>query len=681
MLLFKRKFYGVTKLIIRPGGQLLNVKRLKRIFTVILLIVILSTSYFTPKLVYCVPEVREATLTIVAVAETPQGSRGVATKLYVKVEEPGSGKIYISADPLAEVDLQASARTAALVSATLTHKDPRSFNVYISIESESFVIGGPSAGAAITVAITSLLLNLKPDPLVVITGMVNPDGTIGPVGGLVEKLEAAAEAGAKYFLVPIGQKVAYRSKVVRESKGPVIVERVVREAVDLEEYGSKLGVIVREVSTIREAIKYFTGYEIPVRGEGEPKLSTVALSTIEDWVEDLLEGYRAGVNDSLRLKREVSPSIAKIVEDFLSQAKTHADKAEELRSEKPYTAASEAFQAAYNSWTAKWILEAYLAEDIREYIQMRVEEVNTTISLVESEVENIISSGRGLLDAIVGAKIRLKLAEDALKSAIQSFESREYVDALFNLAYAKWRARTAQTWAKASKLLNVKLPDKSLLREISTTYYYEAESVTGYAEALISESTSSIPTLSEALNYVSEAKKSLDKEDYIASISYSLEAIAYSTISIHYAFAINPEKLIPAIRGETLNSIREVKSLGGEAILALSYLEYADNYRESGSLGNAIVFYELAASYSNLLILSNIIAGRELEVTPIHPTTTEPSRNETRTVTTSVKEYSKNSIEKFLEEYALEILLVVAAVLTLGTVISILKRPGWDEYW
>jgi uncharacterized protein len=42
---------------------------------------------------------------------------------------------------------------------------------------------------------------------VMMTGTVEPDGTVGKVGGIVEKATAAAEAGAKLFIVPEGQSV------------------------------------------------------------------------------------------------------------------------------------------------------------------------------------------------------------------------------------------------------------------------------------------------------------------------------------------------------------------------------------------------------------------------------------------------------------------------------------------
>jgi PDZ domain-containing protein len=65
-------------------------------------------------------------------------------------------------------------------------------------------VGGPSAGLAFTLAI---LDRLSPGRLlgherVAVTGTIELDGSIGPVGGVDHKAEAAIREGAKLFIVP-----------------------------------------------------------------------------------------------------------------------------------------------------------------------------------------------------------------------------------------------------------------------------------------------------------------------------------------------------------------------------------------------------------------------------------------------------------------------------------------------
>ena len=115
-----------------------------------------------------------------------------------------------------------------------------------------------------TVAMVAAMANLTLDRSVVMTGMVNPDGTVGPVGGIPAKLTAAAAGGARLFLIPAGQEVVIESRIVEEPGPFWITRRVVRERVNVTELGLSLGVSVKPVMTIREAVEAFTGWRIPL---------------------------------------------------------------------------------------------------------------------------------------------------------------------------------------------------------------------------------------------------------------------------------------------------------------------------------------------------------------------------------------------------------------------------------
>ena len=65
-------------------------------------------------------------------------------------------------------------------------------------------VGGPSAGTMFALAIYDRLTpgSLTGGREVAGTGEVTPDGTIGPIGGIRQKIAGAADDGAKVFLVP-----------------------------------------------------------------------------------------------------------------------------------------------------------------------------------------------------------------------------------------------------------------------------------------------------------------------------------------------------------------------------------------------------------------------------------------------------------------------------------------------
>jgi PDZ domain-containing protein len=77
------------------------------------------------------------------------------------------------------------------------------FDVQVDIDSGN--IGGPSAGMMYTLGIMNLLTpeDMTKGHLVAGTGTIRFDGTIGPIGGVRQKIFAARDAGASYALVPI----------------------------------------------------------------------------------------------------------------------------------------------------------------------------------------------------------------------------------------------------------------------------------------------------------------------------------------------------------------------------------------------------------------------------------------------------------------------------------------------
>lgn len=110
-------------------------------------------------------------------------------------------------------------------------------------------IDGPSAGGLMTVGV---LATLRGDPVrqdVAMTGIINPDGTIGPVGGIPHKLEGAAATGKKVFLTPFGKRYEVDGNTGRH--------------VDLFERGRELGLEVHAVGDLYSAYELLTGVKLP----------------------------------------------------------------------------------------------------------------------------------------------------------------------------------------------------------------------------------------------------------------------------------------------------------------------------------------------------------------------------------------------------------------------------------
>ena len=187
-----------------------------------------------------------------------QKGNGVSTPLIVEAK-PGNGKALTNVDKLLFwVDTQYSIQVAKLVAENVTKINASNYDLFYSIETNASVIGGPSAGAALTIATIAALKNEKIRNDVVITGTIEEDGTIGEVGGVLEKAKAAKDVGAKLFLVPKGQGeqtfLKPEENCIRRANF-VFCETVYKQVT--VNIGEDAGISVIEVSNIEEAYKYF----------------------------------------------------------------------------------------------------------------------------------------------------------------------------------------------------------------------------------------------------------------------------------------------------------------------------------------------------------------------------------------------------------------------------------------
>lgn len=81
------------------------------------------------------------------------------------------------------------------------------FDMPFNVDIRSGPIGGPSAGLAFTLGVIDVLTEgeLTGGAKVAATGTINIDGTVGDVGGVIQKAAAVRESGATVFLVPKGE--------------------------------------------------------------------------------------------------------------------------------------------------------------------------------------------------------------------------------------------------------------------------------------------------------------------------------------------------------------------------------------------------------------------------------------------------------------------------------------------
>lgn len=199
------------------------------------------------------------TATVPIVAVTASGDKGVLSNAVVEIS-PGKGRLLLNTNPFVEPDTQQSIETARTIAQQFTHFSLADKDVIYSIEnSQAQLVGGPSAGGAFTVATIAAIENKTIKPDVAMTGTIEANGSIGKIGGVIEKAQAASEAGKKLFLVPIGQsKISYYDRqVTQEKRGNLTIQRTqyVPKTLDLTKYAlEQWGIEVREIANIDEAV-------------------------------------------------------------------------------------------------------------------------------------------------------------------------------------------------------------------------------------------------------------------------------------------------------------------------------------------------------------------------------------------------------------------------------------------
>jgi len=209
-------------------------------------------------------QAEDTQLASVKIAAVRSDGSGVVLNLEVEVIPNRKGLVLVATDPLVGFDFQYAERVAVKVAAAYTGfaldddgEGLKGVDIVFKISPPAGegigAVDGPSAGATAAVALIGALENKQVRGDVTLTGTIREDGRIGPVGGIMEKAEAARDEGIKLFLVPPGQSVVTLHRWEEVRPGYYILRPVV---VNLGEYAQQeWGMEIREISTIGEAVR------------------------------------------------------------------------------------------------------------------------------------------------------------------------------------------------------------------------------------------------------------------------------------------------------------------------------------------------------------------------------------------------------------------------------------------
>jgi len=596
---------------------------------------------------------RVRTMYIVAVSTLPNGTYiGVYAKLRAEVRCPGSGHVYIETLPLTEIDTQASARVAAMVAAMIAGIPFYSCDYLASIQSNSTIVGGPSASLAMAVAFAAALLNLKLDPRVVMTGMIMPDGSVGPVGGVYYKLFAAARAGARVFIVPFGETRVTLMKTVVEQQGPITIVRQVPVSIDLRKVGERLGVRVVPVASVFQALSIATdgafhapsNYSVVVRALDE--FRALLKPVVRRWVEEEEKQLNSTLLEVVRLWKRVEnaspPYVLYALRDLyrstLSSAFSVINESRSLAERGMlYAAASRLFYGLVIAKRMLYVERILLSPAIAN---SSAREICSRASTILEEMPRSFSSMPlpklyAYMDVAERALEALMSARSVEKVRIETLD--DVVDAATSLGYADARLGSAIMW---SELLNYSaLPLKPsigryiLLRAYQTLLDY-AETVMSYLYALAKEVGASPGSyLAKVENLISIARESRSPVVKLATVIMALSD-CYSSLVNMFKLPSTTEALNRSLT--TLMIVAAEK--GVLPIDTALYLELARGKYATELLSRLSI--RIACS----LLLSS--AGRASTATYVSTSSSSPHITITKTVTETLTKTLTQTLTK-----------------------------------
>jgi len=527
--------------------------------------------------------VNESKVEIKAVAVTSgEYPRGVVINITVIVT-PGNGKVFVSTTPYTEIDVQGSAQLAALTACDLLGVDFTKHDFFYIIEANSPIVGGPSAGGVMTVATIAALKHLTINKTVFMTGMIYPDGFIGPVGGIPYKLEAAANNGAKVFLIPKGQRVVSVEERKEIKKGPFVFITTNVKQVDLVNYGKKLHVNVIEVETINDALKYYTGYII------KKPVTPFNITKYSDLLKKLAIKMRAKTME-----------LAKKAEN--EKAKQFIDEAEKSFKEGNY------YTATSRYFTAKIFLRYQYYKDTISDDKELEEEFKAVEDELEQLKEFLKNEKLGVesFQLYGAAEERVTFAEDYLNSAKTS---NNFDDALYYLAFSKERIESAKVWLSLLDTIREDVPIKEEdIKKRAEFYLTQAQSIYVYADSI-----NGYPNLiDEAGKSIELARNQLENGFYAGAAISAIDAITKASLSIELIGVKNLDELNPKIesaKNSAKLSIGEAEKVA-TPVLAVAYFEFAK------TADNKVVqlsYYKLSERIAKLILtVSKSYQGRDV---------------------------------------------------------------------
>jgi len=576
------------------------------------------------------------TRTVHAPAVTSEYGPGVMTTINVTVAYPGHGNIYFRASPLTELDMQATAQIAVMVACNMLGLNMNDYDFYISVNAGSIIVGGPSAGGIMTVAVMAALENATIKPDITMTGMINPDGTIGPVGGLKGKLEAAASSGYKYFLIPLGQRIIVVPNITyREIFPGVIVSSVNYEKIDLVKLGEKLGVKVIEISNIRQAYYYFTGINLTTTLH---KLPVTATETIDKYVGnntlDVLNATTYYISSAQKLLELLPPGTTDIVNTLLKEASSLSNRAAKLLDQnKYYLARAEALSSLQLASQAYLIANGLVNKNSLINIIRNTNQSLAGLAEKYYELSNKTMIPVQGLGALMVLGININEIQKDIEKAAKSLEKNDLRDTVNYLSDAITRYYSAHLYKAIAENLSGSQPavDKTMLEKTALTLYGVAKNIYAYGYTLAKDIGANPASLQKSGDFLDKAAEMITRGDYVAGLGYIIDSISLGVTSIHEMFTVNnveASSVIKDLRTNALQNMERLITLGITPYTAINYYLLGEQLAQTNNTGTTLFCY---IKSSTIAMIQDMLSTAKTTSTAQETSTTTQTRTTTKT--------------------------------------------------
>lgn len=376
---------------------------------------------------------------------------GVLTTIMLNLT-PGTGAVNVGGPSSVASSTLDSAATAAAAASTYMHVNETEYNFNYTIMDRNISVSGPSAGLVFTLLAVSAIQHKQVAHNFTATGTISSSGSVGLIGGVLNKVSAARDAGMGFVLVPYGGGPGFENLLYYMAQ---------------QEYGIPLV----QVSNVSQALAYINGV-MPLQPTQPDMALSYPLASIGDSnitcsdCNASLFGELAGFTLNF-----TNSTISSIGSDFAS-AKSELASNSRLFSKIEgmgylYTAADFSFLDFIQAFT--------IANEANYSIAGASGLINSTSNYCASVVPPQLTSSN--YEYVLGGELRQYWANVTLNESQQTLDSAQDADGLVNSVYD---TASSVAWCKAAAELYAIAPANG-------TYVQESASLRTAASDAISK--------------------------------------------------------------------------------------------------------------------------------------------------------------------------------------------------